>query len=96
MINYLKEIIIRIANPKKKNSEIKGDTCFQIIIDGVLQSHIKRFAIDIDDEKIKAKGCFNPKGITYVLEKYLNHYDFFEDNSDNPRDVDKWNSLMEN
>ena len=47
----MKEITIRIINPRKKHGEIKGDTGFQIIIDGVPQSHVKRFAIDIDDEK---------------------------------------------
>lgn len=92
----MKEIIIRIKNPKKKKQEIKEDTPFQIIIDGVLQSHIKRFAIDIDDEKLKAKGDFNPKGVSYTLEKYLNNYDYYEDNSDKIRNYDEWRSIIDN
>ena len=82
--------------PTKKHDKINGDTWFQIIIDGVLQSHIKRFAIDIDDEKIRDKSHYNPKGISYVLEKYLNNYDYYEDDSDKVRDDDEWSSIINN
>lgn len=92
----MKEITIRIINPRKKHGEIKGDTGFQIIIDGVPQSHVKRFAIDIDDEKIRGKSHYNPKGISYVLEKYLNNYDYYEDDSDKVRDYDEWRSIINN
>lgn len=92
----MKEITIRISNPQKKHDKINGDTWFQIIIDGVLQSHIKRFAIDIDDEKIRDKSHYNLKGISYVLEKYLNNYDYYEDDSDKVRDYDEWRSIINN
>lgn len=84
----MKEIVIRIANPNIKPAEL-GLAPFEIIINGVKQTHVNRFAIDLDVNKIPTHPC-DPRGITYILEKHINHCDLFEDDSDHLRKSDDW------
>ena len=94
-VKILKEITIRVANAKKRNSGMNPGVYFQVLIDGVLQTHVKRFAIDLDNSKMNPKDLGDFRGVTYTLEKYLDQFDYLEPDSDKMRDHDEWLALTD-
>lgn len=81
----MKTITIKIKNPIKKADveyfEKKNLKNFEVEINGIPISQVKRFAIDLDQEKM-SEGYYN---LGYVLEKYLDVCEECYDETDIPR-----------
>lgn len=81
----MKTITIKIKNPIKKADveyfKKKNLKNFEIEINGIPISQVKRFAIDLDQEKM-SEGYHN---LGYILEKYLDVYEECYDETDVPR-----------
>ena len=84
----MREILIRVKNPSRKSDSNCFERNFEITIDGKPITQVKRFMIDLDDEKIKNSH----KDISYTLEKYLDIHEVYYEDSDTMKSEDE---LME-
>jgi hypothetical protein len=81
----MKEIILRIMNPQRDSEKFK-ESYIQLIIDGKEEHRVKRFAIDISQDDITE----NDTKVSYTIEKYLNAYEMYYDDTDTRKSPEDW------
>ena len=91
----MKTIIIKIKNPIKKSDvdyfKKKNLRNFELEINGKPVPQVKRFAIDLDQNKMEE----NYYDLSYILEKYFDAYEECYDDSNTPRSGEELSKYWE-